>query len=171
VKTTRSALLRVKGDLPPTPPLPGSVQTAVCHRMPLGLFEWCRRNLGDRFTLYPLDLPPVVFLSNPADISAVLRAPTSVLHPGAGGNAISPIVGERSFMLQDGDEHMRGRQTVLPSFSAAALEKHKHRVTSIVQAEVASWPLESPFAVFPRLRSMSLRIVLALCLRATLIVY
>lgn len=160
MKTTHAALIRVKGDLPPTPPLPGSIQTLACRWMPLGLFDWCHRNLGDRFTLYPVDLPPVVFLSNPADIRAVLGAPSSVLHPGAGGNAIAPIVGARSFMLHDADEHMRGRRTILPSFSASALEEHTHRVTDIVQAEVASWPLESPFAVFPRLRSMSLRIIL-----------
>jgi cytochrome P450 len=63
-------------------------------------------------------------------------------------------------MLHDADEHMRGRRAVLPSFSASALEQHKHRLTDIVQAEVESWPLESPFAVLPRLRSMSLRIIL-----------
>jgi cytochrome P450 len=160
MKTTHAAIIRVKGDLPPTPPLPASVQTLACRWMPLGLFEWCRRNLGDRFTLYPVDLPPVVFLSSPADIRAVLGAPSSLLHPGAGGNAIAPIVGARSFMLQDSDEHMLGRRTILPSFSASAIEEHTHRVTNIVQAEIASWPLESPFAVFPRLRSMSLRIIL-----------
>ncbi len=160
MKTTNSALIRIKGELPPTPPLPGSIQTLWCRWMPLNLFEWCRRNLGDRFTLYPLDIPPVVFLSKPADIRAVLNAPSSVLHPGVGGSAIAPIVGPSSFMLHDADEHMRGRHTILPSFSASVLEEHTHRVTDIVQAEVASWPLELPFAVFPRLRSMSLRIIL-----------
>ena len=160
MKTTHSLLMRLKGDLPPTPPIPGSIQTLACRWMPLPLFDWCSRNLGDRFTLYPVDLPPVVFLSNLADIRAVLGAPSSVLHPGAGGHAIAPIVGARSFMLNDTDEHMRGRRTILHSFSASALEEHTRRVTDIVQAEVASWPLESPFAVFPRLRSMSLRIIL-----------
>jgi cytochrome P450 len=160
MKTTRPALIRVKRELPPTPPLPASMQTLACRWMPLTLFEWCRHNLGDRFTLYPIDRPPVVFLSNPADIRAVLGAPSSVLHPGPGGNAIAPIVGAHSFMLQDADEHMHGRRTILPSFSASALAEHTHRVTDIVQAEVASWPLESPFAVFPRLRTMSLRIIL-----------
>ncbi len=160
MKTTHAALVRIKGDLPPTPPIPGSMQTLVCRWMPLGLFEWCRRHLGDPFTLYPMDLPPVVFLSNPADIRAVLDAPSSVLQPGAGGSAIAPIVGAHSFMLHDTEEHMHGRRTILPSFSASALEEHTQRVTDIVQAEVASWPLESPFAVFPRLRSMSLHIIL-----------
>lgn len=159
MKTTH-AVHRIKGDLPPTPPLPSSIQTLWCRWKPLSLFEWCRRNLGDRFTLYPVDIPPVVFLSKPADIRAVLNAPSSVLHPGAGGSAIAPIVGLSSFMLHDAGEHMRGRRAVLPSFSASVLDEHIHRVTDIVQAEVASWPLESPFAIFPRLRSMSLRIIL-----------
>lgn len=155
-----SALHRFRGDLPPTPPLPGSVQTLACRWIPLGLFDWCWRHLGDRFTLYPVDLPPVVFLSKPADIRAVLSAPASVLHPGVGGSAIAPIVGLHSFMLHDADEHMRGRRTILPSFSASALEEHRERVTDLIQTEVASWPLESPFAVLPRLRSMTLRIIL-----------
>jgi cytochrome P450 len=160
MKTTHAAITRIKGDLPPSPPLPGWIQTLACRWMPFGLFEWSRRNLGDCFTLYPVDLPPVVFLSNPDDIEAVLAAPSSVLRPGAGGSAIAPIVGANSFMLHDGDEHTLGRRTILPAFSASALEAHVHLVTDIVQAEVASWPLESPFAVFPRLRSMSLRIIL-----------
>jgi cytochrome P450 len=161
MKTTQSVLTRIKGDLPPSPPLPGSIQTLACRWTPLGLFEWCRLHLGDRFTLYPVDLPPVVFLSNPADIRAVLSAPTSVLRPGAGGNAIAPIVGPHSFMLHDADEHMRGRRTILPSFGAPALGAHARRVTDTIEAEVASWPVGAPFAAFPRLRSMSLRIILS----------
>ncbi len=160
MKSTHAALTRIKGDLPPSPPIPGSIQTLACRWMPLGLFEWCSRNLGDSFTLYPVDLPPVVFLSNPADIRAVLTAPSAVLHPGEGGNAIAPIVGARSFMLQDHEEHLHARRIILPSFSASAVEAHTRRVTEIVEDEIASWPVQSPFAVFPRLRSMSLRIIL-----------
>ncbi|HUB74839.1 MAG TPA: cytochrome P450 [Solirubrobacteraceae bacterium] len=164
--TTHALLSRIKGDLPPTPPIPGSMQTLACRWMPLGLFEWCRRNLGERFTLYPVDLPPVVFLSNPAEIRAVMGAPGSVLQPGAGGSAIAPIVGPSSFMLHEADEHMRGRRTILPSFTTAAVEEHAQRLTRIIAAEVASWPLDSPFAVLPRLRSMSLRIILGTVFRA-----
>jgi cytochrome P450 len=160
MKIAQAAQLRMKRELPPTPPLPGSLQTLICRWAPLGLLEWCNQNLGDRFTLYPVDLPPVVFLSNPADIRAVLGASSAVLQPGAGGSAIAPIVGSHSFMLHDTDEHLRGRRAILPSFSQSAIEQHARRVTEIVDAEVGSWPLEAPFAALPRLRSMSLRIVL-----------
>ena len=157
---TSSALHRVKHDLPPTPPLPAAIQTLVCRWMPLALFDWCRSQLGQRFTLYCLDLPPVVLLSDPADIRAVLTAPTSILRPGAGGSAIAPIVGPSSFMLDDADAHMLGRRTILPSFAGSAIEEHTHRIASTVHSEIACWPLDTPFSVFPRLRSMSLRIVL-----------
>jgi cytochrome P450 len=157
---TTTTMIRVKRELPPTPPVPGSLQTLVCRWMPLHLFDWCRHNLGESFTLYPLDLPPVVFLSNPADIRAVLGAPSSVLQPGAGGSAIAPIVGAHSFMLHEADEHLRGRRAILPAFTESAIEHHASRVADVIDEEVASWPLDLPFATFPRLRSMSLRIIL-----------
>lgn len=161
MKATHTSLaIRLKGELPPAPPIPGLAQTLACRWRPLALLDWCRRTLGNRFTLYPVDLPPVVFLSHPADIRAVLTAPSAVLHPGAGGKAIHPIVGASSFMLQEADEHMQGRRTILPSFSSTGLEGHMERVAAIISDEVASWPHDTPFAVFPRLRSMSLRVIL-----------
>jgi cytochrome P450 len=152
--------IRRRGELPPTPPLPSSIQTLACRLMPLGFFEWCRGTLGDRFTIYPVPTPPVVFLSNPADISAVFRASSSVLRPGAGGATISPIVGPRSFMLSDAAEHTHGRRTILPAFAATALSKHADTVREMVHSEVERWPTDTPFRTHPRLRSMSLGIVL-----------
>jgi cytochrome P450 len=157
----RSSLaIRVKRELPPTPPLPAAAQTIICRRAPLALFDWCRRKLGDRFTLFPLDIAPAVFLSHPSDVRAVLDASSAVLHPGAGGSAIAPIVGPNSFMLREADEHLRGRRTILPAFNAAALATHTEMVQQLVAAEVASWPLDASFPVHPRLRSMSLQVIL-----------
>jgi len=162
VKTTCCSLpTRLRGQLPPTPALPGSVQTLACRWMPLAFLEWCRRRYGDRFTLYPVDMRPVVFLSHPGDIREVVNAPSSILHPGAGGATIAPIVGERSFMLREGEEHLYGRRTIVTAFKASELERHTRTVSDIVNDEVASWPHGSPFAVHPRLRSMSLRIILS----------
>ena len=147
-------------ELPASPPFPDAIQTLACRWIPLTFFEWCRRRYGDRFTIYPVGLEPVVFLSGPEDIRAVLSAPPSVLHPGAGGAAISPIVGESSFMLRESDEHMLGRRTILPAFNAKAIAAHVSMVSETAALEVASWPGGSPLPVHQRLRSMSLRIIL-----------
>jgi cytochrome P450 len=149
-----------RSALPPSPPLPDTIQTLACRWMPLTFFKWCHRYYGDSFTIYPVGLEPVVFLSRPEDIRAVLGASPSVLHPGAGGAAISPIVGDSSFMLREGAEHMLGRKAILPAFNARALAVHAAMIEETTSREVASWPGGSPVAVHQRLRSMSLRIIL-----------
>jgi cytochrome P450 len=152
--------IRLKRELPPTAPIPALVQTVACRRIPLSYFEWCRTRHGNTFTMYPVDMAPVVFLSNPRDIHTVLTAPANVLHPGAGGTAIAPIVGKGSFMLQEEDEHLAGRRTTSPAFTASAVRGHRDMVSEVVEREVETWPLNTPFAVHPRLRSLTLEVIL-----------
>jgi cytochrome P450 len=151
---------RRKGEAAPVAPLPRSLQTLVCYLWPLSYLEQCRARLGDRFSIHPIDMPPLVFLCSPQDIRAILTAPASVLHPGAGGAAITPIVGESSFMLRDEDEHLRVRKVVLPALHKRVPDEHLGTVASIVEQEVASWPLEQPFPLHPRLRALTLRVIL-----------
>jgi len=90
----------------------------------------------------------------------MLTAPADVLHPGEGGATIAPIVGESSFMLLDEDEHLDGRRIVLPAFHAKVVQQHGELVAEVARREVASWPRETPFALHPRLRAMTLEVVL-----------
>ncbi len=152
--------VRLKRELPTTDPIPAILQTLACRRMPLGYLEWCRARYGDRFTLYPVDMSPVVFLSSPQDIHTVISAPSSALHSGAGGVAIAPIVGESSFMLRDGDEHLVGRRATSPSFQHRTIQAHMDMVSDVVMREVESWPIDTAFPIHPRLRSLTLRVIM-----------
>ena len=156
-----SLTARLKDDLPPSLPLPRLAQTLACQRWPLAYFERCRARYGDSFTAYPVKMPPLVFLSNPKDIRTVITAPPTVLHPGAGAAVISPLVGASSFMLQEEARHMCGRSAVMPAFQRKRLEEHSDRIHEIVSREVSSWPQDTVFATHPRLRALTLRIILA----------
>ena len=96
---------------PPSPALPSALQTLAFWRHPHAYLEWCRRRYGRRFTVNAVGMPPMVFMADPADIKAIVGAPANVLHPGAGGRAIMPLVGEESFMLAEEEEHLSGRRT------------------------------------------------------------
>jgi cytochrome P450 len=157
---SRPLSIRLKRELPPTAPIPALLQTVACRRTPLSYFEWCRTLHGNTFTMYPVDMAPVVFLSNPRDIHTVLTAPANVLHPGAGGAAIAPIVGKGSFMLREEDEHLAARRTTSPAFTAGEVQGHRDMVAEIVEREVETWPLDAPFAVHPHLRSLTLEVIL-----------
>lgn len=63
-------------------------------------------------------------------------------------------------MLLDEDDHLNGRRTILPAFHSKAVHDHVELVQDIVRAEVAKWPHDIPIALHPRLRTMTLRIIL-----------
>jgi cytochrome P450 len=146
--------------LPPGSSLPPAAQTFAIWRSPFSYLERCRRRYGSRFTTNMTSHPPLVFLSDLDDIKAMLTAPAEVLHPGEGGATIMPIVGEDSFMLLDEDEHLNGRKLVLPSFHVKAVRDHTELVAQTARREVSSWPRDVPFALHPRLRALTLEVIL-----------
>jgi cytochrome P450 len=155
-----SLTLRLKYDLPPSAPLPATLQTLACRRWPFAYLEQCRERLGDRFTVYPLNMPPLVFLSDPREIRAVITAPSNVLHPGAGGTVMTPLFGEKSFVLREEAEHLTGRNAIMPAFHRRVVQEQGNMIAGIVAAAVASWPTDTVFALEPYLRHLTLTIVL-----------
>jgi cytochrome P450 len=155
-----AAATQIGGELPPAAPLPAALQTLACRRWPLAYFERCWERYGDRFTVYPIDMPPLVFLANPQEIRTVLTAPASVLHTGSGGDLVAPLFGQESFMLNEAEEHMCGRNAVLPAFHRRAVMEHAEAVAEIVNSEIESWPLGGAFAIHPYLRALTLRVVM-----------
>jgi cytochrome P450 len=145
---------------PPSPPLPSAIQTLAFWRHPHAYLEWCRRRYGNPFTVNAVGMPPMVFMADPADIKAIVAAPANVLHPGTGGRAIVPLVGEESFMLAEEEEHLSGRRTILPAFHHRRISEHAGMVREITTREVAKWPRGTAFASHPYLRALTLRVIL-----------
>ena len=158
--STTNLTRRLKGELPPAPPHPAVLQTIGGRRWPYSYLERCLRVCGDPFTLYPLDMPPMVFLSDPADIRTVLTGDAGDLHPGAGGHVIAPLIGERSFMLLEEEEHARARRAITPAFHRRMLAEQTEVLTRFVEEAVASWPTHTPVALHPRIRALTLKVIL-----------
>jgi cytochrome P450 len=153
-------LIRIKGELPPSGPLPSTLQTLACRLSPYTYFEYCQARFGDRFTVYPLDMPPLVFLSDPSEIRAVISGDPDHLHPGAGAAMIAPVIGKRSFMLLEEEEHISGRRAITPAFHQRMVADQSAMLSNVVEREVASWPLEMAIPLDPRIRALTLRVIL-----------
>jgi len=137
-------------------------------RDPFGYLERMRAHYGARFTFKAIARPPLVFLADPGDARAVFAAAPDVLAPGEGGAPIMPIVGERSFMLADGEPHRRGRTRLARLYTAQATARHGEPIHDLVEREVARWPTGTPVALHPRLRALTLRVILTTLLGADL---
>ena len=147
--------------LPQASMLPSLVQTFLFWRWPHRYLEMRRNWHGSRFTMTPVGLPPSIFLSEEDDIKTVLTAPADILHPGVGASVISPLVGEKSFIILDEDEHLMGRKAIMPAFHRKALREHTAAVVRVVERETAAWPTDEPFASHPYLRALALRVILS----------
>jgi len=146
--------------LPPGVPLPAAAQTLVMWRWPLAYLDWCRARYGTRFTVRMTGFPPLVFLSDPSDVRGLLAAPVDALKAGEGGAITTPIVGAGSFMLQDGAQHLAGRKAVLAAFHRRAVGGHEQMVAEVARRAVATWPHDTPCSLHPRLRALTLEVIL-----------
>ncbi len=134
--------------------LPSVGQFAAVYGRPFETFERWRSRYGPRFVARIPGMPPLVFLAawEDADASSA-RRPSSCR--GEGGRAIEPIVGPRSFVLADEEEHLRGRMMLRESFRRATAERQAGLVQELAEREVASWPVGGPLPLYPRLRALS----------------
>ena len=146
--------------LPPSAPLPYPSRRSLFWRDPLRYLGWCRRRYGSRFTIRTRRAPAACVHVRPDDITAIVRAPADVLHPGAGAAVIAPLVGEGSFMLAEEEKHLEGRRAILPAFQHSRVREHAEMVRDIVTRRGRSWPRDRPVAIHPYLRALSLRVIL-----------
>jgi cytochrome P450 len=147
-------------DLPAGLFCPRPVQTLIFWSLPFAYYEHCRRCRGNRFTLRAMSHPPMVFFADPGDVKTIMTAPPEILHPGEGGSTIAPIVGDCSFMLLDEDEHLNGRRAVLPALQKHTVERDARQVIDTVRRATASWPRDIAVQLHPRLRALTLEVVL-----------
>src|SRR5205085_12377424 len=70
------------------------------------------------------------------------------------------VMGERSVLVSDGDDHRRKRRLLLPALNRQLVERHGVAVRALTRQAVAAWPVGQAFAPRPSLHALSLRIML-----------
>ncbi len=146
--------------LPPGPRLPSALQTIGWWSRPTAYLERCRARYGTPFTIRLLGQSPFVILSDPEQIKQVFQAPPEVLHPGEGARILEPVIGPNSVILLDESPHLRQRKLLLPAFHGEKMQRLAGLMSELAEREVASWPLEQPIALHPRVQRLTLEIIL-----------
>lgn len=152
--------MRTRHVLPPGPKAPAAVQTARWVRSPVPFFEGCRERYGPRFTMRLAFGPPMVNLTDPAEIKEVFAAPPDVLEPGLGGKVLEPVMGARSVLVLDGDDHLRQRKLMLPAFHGERMAALTGVLEEVTARAIASWPRDRPVELHPRLQGLTLEVIL-----------
>jgi cytochrome P450 len=147
-------------DLPPGPRLPYAVQTALLWQFTGPFLRFCRRRYGSTFTVRAYPHKAAIYLTEPEDIKAAFGADPSVLHAGEANEILGPVLGRRSVLLADEDEHLRRRRLMLPFFHGDSVRRYGEVVSEIVDSEIATWPEGRPIRLHNRMQAITLEVIL-----------
>ncbi len=147
-------------ELPPGPRLPKWLQTIVFMRYWPRFVTACRHRYGKAFTIRALTVPPMVYLSDPAEIKNVFAGDPSVFHAGEANAMLGGLLGNTSVLVIDDDVHRDRRRLMLPPFHRDAVARQAGQMAEIAAANIAGWPVGEPFAVAPKMSEITLEVIL-----------
>jgi cytochrome P450 len=146
--------------LPPGPSAPPLAQTVRWLLAPIEFMEACRRRFGDAFSVRFLGFErPMVMLSDPQAIRALYSEPAHGLPPGR-TVALRPIMGPQSVLLLEGPAHLERRRLMLPPFHGERMRTYEYAIAEIAREEIDSWPLGEQLVLQPRMRAITLEVIL-----------
>lgn len=145
---------------PPGPRLPSLVQSGWWAMRPQGFAEACRRRYGSIFTarLYPLG--PVVHVADPELVRQVLTGPPDRYLAGEANRVVEFVVGPRSLLLLDDQEHASRRRVLTPAFRGESVQAYVPEIEEIVTGAIASWPRNQPVRLHHRLQDITLDVMM-----------
>jgi cytochrome P450 len=130
-------------------------------RRPISFMDSCRKRHGDAFSVRFVGFErPTVFLSHPDTIRALYSEHSHTLPPGR-AIALRPVMGDKSVLLLEGREHIARRRLMLPSFHGERMRSYESIVREVAAREIERWPLGEPFAIHPRMQSITLEVILS----------
>jgi cytochrome P450 len=147
-------------SLPPGPRLPYWLQTLLVWGHTEAFLKWCRRRYGPTFTVRAYPSKVAVYVTRPEDLKATFAADPEVLRAGEANSILGPVLGQRSVLLADGDEHLRRRRLMLPFFHGESVQRYGAVVGEIVDEELARWPRGEVIRLHPRMQAITLEVIL-----------
>jgi cytochrome P450 family 135 len=146
--------------LPPELPRSPLWQTLAWSFRPLAFMARGRAEIGDAFSVSFVGFErPMVLISDPAAVKALYTERRNGLPPGRSFQ-LEPVLGARSVLLLEGDEHIARRRLMLPPFHGERMRSYEAVAREIVTAEVDSWPIGREFPIHERMQAITLEVIL-----------
>lgn len=135
-------------------------------RQPAVVMESARERYGDVWMLRMSKAfgggATFVLVSDPAVVKDVFNADPDVLRGGEANSMIgTALLGPNSVILLDGPEHMNQRKLLLPLFHGERIARYRGDMERIAEEELATWPVDEPMALLPRMQSITLHAIMS----------
>jgi cytochrome P450 len=131
---------------------------------PVGFVERWQRQHGPVFRAPLGPRRSTAFVCDPALARAVLTAEASALRTGDGNGLMRPVLGARSLLVLDGEEHRQHRSAMLPTFHGVYVRRFAALVARVTEDRVARWPRGRPIRLHEEMREIAFSAILRIVL-------
>ena len=146
---------------PPSVPLPHALQVLRINMRQIEfVFRW-RRELGEVFRSQGILAGRPVVTSHPDHVRSLFTASPELVPSVTAESPLRPIVGPGSVLTANGPRHLRQRKLLLPPFHGEAIERYVKMISEVTERELDRWPVGTPFALAPRMQSITLDVIMA----------
>src|SRR5665809_54979 len=129
-------------------------------RSPVKLMEDSRERFGETFTLRMARVGALVFISDPQSIKKLFAADRENGLPEGRAVLLETVLGPRSLLLLEGDQHLRSRKLMLPPFHGERMRAYEAVMAQAADRELDSWPTGERFPLHPRMQAITLEVIL-----------
>jgi cytochrome P450 len=145
--------------LPPGPSAHPVRQGIRWTRDAIGYLEACRAEFGESFTGRFPWAGETVFTSDPGLIKAIFASDRENAHAGFAKDVLGPFMGPRSVMFSQGEQHLRQRKLLVAALHQRS-DEYEELIRGLTEEEVSSWPPGQSFRLHPRMRALTLDVIL-----------
>ena len=146
--------------LPPGPSWSRDEQTLRWAARPTELLTHCHEEFGAVFTLRFREWGDHVVLCTPDLIRPVLAGDANTFLAGEGNGPLRPLLGDRSLLLLDREEHARERSELMPPFRPRLFGFDASTIDACVESATAAWRDGKLIALTPALLALSRSVIL-----------
>ena len=146
--------------LPPGPRLPEFVQSRLLWHDTQRFLDRMQRRHGPVFTIRAFPWRTAIVVNDAELVREVFTGDPAVFHAGDGNSMLAPVLGSRSVLVLDEDEHLKARKRLLPPFHGESVRRYGEVIEQVVAEEAEGWPLGEPFSLHPRMRAITLEVIL-----------
>lgn len=146
-----------KSRLPPGPKS-GLLGMIGYVRDPEGLVLGLRR-YGEPLTMPALGGPPIVIVWSPEHVKAMFSADPDTFAPYA-AEAMEPVLGRGSVLLQHGPAHRRARRLLQPPFHSTRIAAYGGTIHEATLRHLSEAPTDRSFAIEEVFREISIDVII-----------
>lgn len=138
------------------------LDTVAWLTRPIAMMERLHRAFGDVFHFDLLGMGRIYMVSDPVLVKKIFTGDPALMHAGDVARLLQPVVGRRSVLVLDEDEHIAERRLLLPPFHGERVGHYADVISEVAREELTRWPTGETLELHPRMQAVTLEVIVRL---------